>query len=339
MAETISLKTNVELGVVPTHIKFVGGLVPDDNGRLPRSDAGKLLVVEEMAKLTAASPVKIQSAQVTAFPGVDGSDMDDLFSGLRALDLEVHIIMMVGGADPMNPDDEDAVVEMLKTGIEVAKKYGISQVVSTSIEEWMKPGAAPKIGAEFEAAVKQNAKVHTRVYRECDVANSSVKHWHIEFLRGGEFQTFTDVAKCWEIVKAANEDLGTKFFKIMIDAAHCGDSDLTIPENEDLIAQVAASDEMGMFHASSKTTRGCLSTDDGWIGALMAAAAKTGKLEYVFVELFHHEDPALEGLRELDPGHGIDTTDGRSYSEAVLDGVEWVSRRLNNLVARGVLKN
>ncbi len=339
MAESISLKTNVELGVVPTHIKFVGGLVPDDNGRLPRNDAGELRVVAEMADLTAASPVKIQSAQVTAFPGVDSGDMGDLFSGLRALDLEVHIIMMVGGADPMNPDDEDAVVEMLKSGIEVAKRYGITQVASTSIEEWMKPGATPKTGADFEAAVAQNAKVHARVYRECDIANSSVKHWHIEFLRGGEFQTFTDVAKCWEIVKAANAELGTKFFKIMIDAAHCGDSDLSISENEALIAEVAASGEMGMFHASAKTTRGCLSTDDGWIGALMAAAAKTGKLEYVFVELFHHEDPALEGLRQLDSGHGIDTTDGRTYSETVLDGVEWAARRLNNLVARGILKN
>ena len=125
----------------------------------------------------------------------------------------------------------------------------------------------------------------------------------------------------------------------MVDAAHCGDSTLSIPENEALIAEIAAADEMGMFHASSKTTRGCLSTDDGWIGALLAAAAKTGKLEYVFVELFHHEDPALEGLRQLDPGHGIDTRDGRTYSEAVIDGVVSVARRLNNLVARGMLKN
>jgi hypothetical protein len=114
---------------------------------------------------------------------------------------------------------------------------------------------------------------------------------------------------------------------------------LNIPENEALIAEIAESDEMGMFHASAKTTRGCLSTDDGWIGALLAAAAQTGKLEYVFVELFHHEDPALEGLRNLDPGHGLDTTDGRTYSEAVLDGVESVARRLNNLVLRGMLKN
>lgn len=338
MASSILLNTNIELGVVPTHIKFVGGLVPDDDGRLPRGDDGELLVVAEMARLTAASPVKVQSAQVTAFPGVDPGDTDDLMKGLRALDLEVHIIMMVGGADPMNPDDEDAVVAMLLPGIEVAKKYGITQIASTSIEEWMKPGATPKTGADFEAAVAQNVKAHCRAAREADIANSSIQNWHIEFLRGGEFQTFTSIAKCWEFVKAANVEYGSKLFKIMVDAAHCGDSELTIPENEALIAEVAAADEMGMFHASAKTTRGCLSTDDGWIGALLAAAAKTGKLEYVFVELFHHEDPALEGLRDLDPGHGLDTRDGRTYTETVIDGVVDVTRRLNNLVTRGILK-
>ncbi|MEX2579227.1 MAG: hypothetical protein WD342_09220 [Verrucomicrobiales bacterium] len=338
MAEEISLKTNVELGVVPTHCKFVGGFVPDENGRLPRGEDGELVVVSEMKNLTGLSPVKIQSAQITVFPGVDAGDTDDLISGLKNLDLAVHLIMMVGGADPMNPDDEDKVVEMLVAGVELAKKHGITQVASTSIEEWMKPGATTKTGADFEAGVEQDAKVHCRVYHEADLANSCIENWHIEFLRGGEFQTFTDLGKCWTFVKAANERLGTKFFKIMVDAAHCGDSALSIPENEELIAQIAESNEMGMFHASSKTTRGCLSTDDGWIGALLAAAAKTGKLKYVFVELFHHEDPALEGLRQLDPGHGIDTTDGRTYTEAVSDGVEWVARRLNNLVARGFLK-
>ncbi len=339
MASSIPLNTNIELGVVPTHIKFVGGLVPDEKGRLPRGEDGELVVVAEMAKLTAASPVKIQSAQVTAFPGVDAGDTEDLMKGLRALDLEVHIIMMVGGADPMNPADEDAVVEMLVAGIEVAKKYGITQIASTSIEEWLKPGATPKTGADFEAAVAQNVKAHCRAAREADIANSSVEAWHIEFLRKGEFQTFNSIAKCWEFVKAANVEYGSKLFKIMVDAAHCGDSELNIPENEALIAQVAEADEMGMFHASSKTTRGCLSTDDGWIGALLAAAAKTGKLEYVFVELFHHEDEALQGLRDLDPGHGIDTRDGRTYSETVIDGVVDVTRRLNNLVARGILKS
>ncbi|MEO0416511.1 MAG: hypothetical protein AAF226_16320, partial [Verrucomicrobiota bacterium] len=121
---SLSLKPDIELGVVPTHIKFVGGLVPDDNGRLPRGDDGKLLSVTEMEAIVAESPVKVHSAQVPAFPGMDEGDTEELINSLRELDLGVHIIMMVGGADPMKPEDEDAVVEMLKAGLEVAKKFG-----------------------------------------------------------------------------------------------------------------------------------------------------------------------------------------------------------------------
>jgi len=337
MATTIPLKANVELGVVPTHIKFVGGLVPDEDGRLPRNEDGQLVVVAELAALTAACPAKIASAQVTAFPGVDEGDTDGLINGIRDLGLDVHLIFMVGGADPMNPDDEDKVVEMLSAGIAVAKKYDIEQVASTSIEEWMQPGATPKTGGAYDAAVAQIAKVHTRVYNEAGIPDSKIKNWHLEFLRGGEFQTFTDISKAWHLAKTANGILGTKFFKVMVDAAHCGDSELSIPENQAVLVEMAAAGEMGMFHASAKTTRGCLSTDDGWIGALLATAAETGQLEFVFVELFHHEDPALEGLRAYDPGHGIDTTDGRTYTEAVIDGIVDVTRRLNNLVARGKL--
>ena len=337
MSEKITLNTSVELGVVPTHIKFVGGLVPDEEGRLPRGEDSQLIVVSEMKHLTEISPVKIGSAQITVFPGVDENDTEDMITGLRGLGLAVHLMLMVGGADPMNPDDEEKVVEMLKSGLEVAKKYNIEQVASTSIEEWMQEGATPKTGEDFEKAVAQNAKVHTRAVIESDAIGSGIKHWHIEFLRGGEFQTFTDVAKCWEVVKAANNELGSKFFRVMVDAAHCGDSELSIPENQSKITEIANSDEFSMFHASAKTTRGCLSTDDGWIGALLSAAAKSGKLEFVFVELFHHEDPALEALRNLDSGHGIDTTDGRTYSQAVADGLEETARRLNNLVTRGYL--
>ncbi len=338
MAGELSLKAGVELGVVPTHIKFVGGLAPDDNGKLPRNDDGQLTVVAELAHLQSISAAPIQSAQVTAFPGVDGGDVDEMITGIRALGMEVHIIMMVGGADPMKPEDEDAVVDMLKAGLEVAKKYNISQVASTSAEEWMQPGATPKTGADFDAAVAQVVKAHIRACREADVDNSCIESWDLEFLRGGEFQTFTSLSKIWEVVKAANAELGRPFYKVMVDAAHCGDSVLTIEENQALIAQIAAADEMGMFHCSSKTTRGCLTTDDGWIGSLLASAAKTGKLKNVFVEIFHHEDPALEGLRNLDPGHGLDTTDGRSYSQTTVDGLEEVCHRLNNLTLRGHLQ-
>ena len=61
----------------------------------------------------------------------------------------------------MNPADEDKVVEMLKSGLEVAKKYNIKEVASTSIEEWMQPGASPKTGADYDAAIAQNLALNS----------------------------------------------------------------------------------------------------------------------------------------------------------------------------------
>jgi hypothetical protein len=333
----IPLKSQVRLGVVPTHLKFVGGLVPDEHGKLPRDASGKLVVAANLQTLTGRSRVAISSVQIPYFPGVDDSDVAEMVDQFQQLGLEVHFILMVGGADPMEPADEDKVAAMLVGGLNAAKKHGVEHVSSTSVEAWMQPGAKPKQGADFEAAVAQNVKLHTRAAREADVDNSCIRAWHIEFLRGGEFQTFTDIGKIWQFVSAANREVGKPFFKVMVDAAHCGDSVLTIPENERLIQEIAQANALGIFHASAKTTRGCLSTDDGWIGAMMSACAATGGLEMVFVELFHHEDPALEPLRQLDPRHGIDTRDGRTYDETVLDGLVDVGRRLNNLVARGVL--
>jgi len=330
-------KSNVKLGVVPTHLKFVGGLVPDENGKIPRNEKGNLVVVANMKKLTTESRVEINCVQVPYFPGLDEDDVAEMVSEFRTMELDVHFILMVSGGDPMDPADEDAVVGMLVDGLNAAKKNGIRHVSSTSVEAWLQEGATPKVGAEFDSAVAQNIKAHIRAFNEANLDGSCIDAWHIEFLRGGEFQTFTDIGKIWTFVREANLTLGRPFFKVLVDAAHCGDSILSIPENEQLIDEIAGSEALGIFHASAKTTRGCLSTDDGWIGALMTACARTGSLEHVFVELFHHQDAALEGLRQLDSGHGIDTTDGRSYDETVLDGLADVGRRLNNLVVRQVL--
>ena len=334
----IDLKANVQLGVVPTHIKFVGGLVPDDGGQLPRDADGRLLSVAELARLQQMAPVDLAAAQVPLFPGVVAQDTHDLIGGIKELGLQPHLIMMVAGGNPMDPADEDIVAPMLVAGLQAAQEFGVEHVASTSIEEWMKPGAQRLAGAGYDAALKQNVRLHARAAREAGALDSNIKAWHIEFLRGVEFQTFTDVAKAWQVVKAINEDLGQPFFKVLVDAAHCGDSELNMEQNAAVIEEMAAADGFSMFHASAKTTRGCLSTDDGWIGNLLTACANTGKLEIVLVELFHHEDPALEGLRAADPRHGIDTTDGRTYSEAVCDGLADVARRLNNLVARNMMR-
>ena len=334
---SITLKTSVDLGIVPTHIKFVGGLVPDEAGKLPRGEDGRLLLVSEIDNIVANSPVAITTVQVPFFHGLNQVDCDELFNAVSEAGLKPLQIMMVGGGNPMDPADEDNVCSMLVAGLEAAKRYGIEHVSSTSLEEWMKPGAVELSGDAFDAAVAQLGKLHARAVREAGALGSCIKTWHIEFLRGIEFQTFTDIKKGWKAVSAMNEALGENFFKIIVDAAHCGDSSLSMEENVAAIAEIGKEGGISMFHASAKTTRGCLSTDDGWIGHLLTACAATGNLEIVLVELFHHEDDALAGLREADPGHGVDTRDGRTYSECTVDGLVDVARRMNNLVARGKL--
>lgn len=335
MASNISLKSSVSIGVVPTHLKFVGGLVPDEDGRLPRGEDGQLLTAANMKKLCKESLAPISCVQVPYFPGLNDADVAEMVAAFGALNLETHFILMVGGADPMNPDDEDAAAEILTGGLSAAKKHGVKHVSSTSLEEWMQ--GEKKTGDAYDAAFAQLVKLHVRCANEA--GTEGLESWHLEFLRNGEMQNFTDVRKAGQLAAAMNEALGRKFFRVLVDAAHCGDSDLSIPENIAAIKEIAANGAMGIFHASAKTTRGCLSTDDGWIGALMKAAAETGELKHVFVEVFHHEDAALQALRDLDAGHGLDTCDGRSYDQVVLDGVADVARRLNNLVTRGVLKS
>ena len=336
MTTSLKNRSPIRLGVVPTHLKFAGGVAPTETGGLPRDESGQIKMVSYFQQLVAESPVTIDCAQISQFAGVADEVTAELVTGLKALGLEVQFVMMVGEGDPMNPDDEDKVVKLLVDCLESAKKHGVGQVASTSLEAWMSGGSA-KTGEDFDAAVKQLVRLHERAYLEAGVEGSCIEAWQLEFLRSVEFQTFTDLKKTWTLVQALNDKAGRPFYKLLVDAAHCGDSPISVEENQCLIAEIAAAGALGSFHCSAKTTRGCLSTDDGWVGALLAAAAQTGELTHVLVEVFHHEDPALEPLREAVAGHGVDTTDGRTYDQVVLDGVIDTVRRLNNLCQRGIL--
>jgi hypothetical protein len=333
MPDALILKPNIALGIVPTHIGFVDGLVPDADGNLFRETDGRIAIIAELDRICTQSPVRPSCVQVSLFPGTNRTDIEEMVTGLKALGLEVHLIMMVGGANPMDPADEDAVIAQLVPSLKAAKELGAITVGSTSIEEWMN---GPE-DVDLEAAIAQNVKLHIRAVKEAGLLDSAITAWHIEFLRPVEFKTFTNIERAWAFIKAVNKELGRDYFKLLIDAAHMGDSGLSIAENQRLIAELAAAGHMGIFHASAKTTRGCLSSDDGWIAATLAAAAQTGKLETVFVEAFRHDDPALEPLRNAVPGHGIDTRDGRSYTQIVIDGLVDTAHRLNNLKARGLL--
>ena len=333
---TISNKSGVELGILGTHLGFLEALVPDDKGHLPRDASGELVVFAGARDICELSPVKVDAIQISAFGTTIPEDMDELLTKVRSIGLEPQLVMMVGGANPYDPADEDAALAQLQVNIDAALRNNVKQINSTSIEEWMS-GTEPTSAEEFQARVAQNIKLHARAYSESGLAGSCVENWNIEFLRPGEFANFTSLEKLMPIMKGLLAEIGSPFFRVLVDAAHCGDSDLNIAQNETLIAELADAGMLGPFHCSVPTTRGCLTSDDGWIPALLAASAKSGKLESAFVELFTHDDPALQGLRDLDPGHGVDTTDGRSYTQVMVDGLIETAHRLNNFKARGIL--
>jgi len=328
--------SGVKLGILGTHLGFLDALVPDADGRLPRNSAGEFVVAAGSRDLIELSPVKIDLIQISAFGTTLPEEIDELIAAVRNLGLEPQLVMMVGGVDPMNPADEDDALSQLLVNLNAALRNNIIEVNSTSVETWLE-GTPPANDEEFQARVAQNIKLHLRAYEEAGLEGSCIQNWNIEFLRPGEFQTFTTLAKLRPILDGLNAKIGKPYFKALIDAAHCGDSGLSIPENEAIVASVGEVDQIGPFHCSVPTTRGCLSSDDGWVGALLTANAKTGKLTSAFVELFRHDDPALEALRELEPGHGVDTTLGRTYTEVMADGLIDTVRRLNNLKNRGFL--
>ena len=327
--------SGIKLGILGTHLGFLDALVPDDDGRLPRNADGEFVVAAGARDLIELSPVKVDLIQISAFGTTLPEETDALIATLRELGLDPQLVMMIGGVNPMDPADEEEALAQLLVNLNAALRNNISQVNSTSLETWLE-GAAPTSEAEFQARIAQNIKLHYRAYQEAQLADSCIKNWNIEFLRPGEFQNFTSLAKVRPIISGLNQKVGQPFFKALIDAAHCGDSGLSIPENEDIIASMGEANEIGPFHCSVPTTRGCLSADDGWVGSLLSANARTGKLTSAFVELFRHDDPALEPLRKLDPDHGIDTTQGRSYTQVMVDGLIDTVRRLNNLKNRGL---
>lgn len=328
--------SGVEIGILGTHLGFLEALVPNDAGKLPRNADGEFVLLAGARDIIEKSPVKIDAMQISAFGTTLPEESDAVLQGVRDLGMEPQLVMMVGGVNPMNPDDEDEALAQLLVNLSAAKRNGVKEVNSTSIETWME-GAPPKNDEEFQARIAQNIKLHLRAYQEAGLADSCVEHWNIEFLRPGEFQNFTSLAKIRPIISGLNAALGKTFFRILVDAAHCGDSGVSLAENEAQIADLAAAGELGSFHCSVPTTRGCLTSDDGWIPALLAACARSGKLHSAFVELFRHDDAVLEALRKLDPRHGVDTTGGRTYTRVMVDGIIETARRLNNYKARGIL--
>lgn len=328
-SEQLDTRKPIRLGVCPAHFQFASTLAPDSDGNLPRNPDGELRVLFRLKTFKAHSPVPLSVIPIFVFSGTREKDIREVLQGIKSLGLSPDVILMVSGANPMHPEDEDQFVAIAVEILNIAKSLDIQCVSSTTFEPWMDQ-APEKSGEDYQAAVAQLIKGHLRIYQEAGLANSSIKSWHLEFLRPVEFSTFTNIRRSWDVVKQLNHALETNFFRVLVDASHCGDSGLSIAENRTLIREIAAAKALGTFHASSKTTRGCLTSDEGWINALLDTCLETGKLDTIIVEAFDHTDEGLQALRDAVPGHGVDTTKGRSYDQLIYDGLTLVNSQIQD---------
>lgn len=301
---------------------------------MPRHPDGRLKLLAALDALNQDSPLELSVIPTFVFSGTREDDVREMLVGIKEMGLIPEVIIMVNGANPMLPGEEDQFVEIATGILNIAKSLKVEYITSTTFEPWM-DHAPEKTGEEYAAAVAQLVKVHQRLYREANLANSAIKSWNLEFLRPVEFSTFTNIRRSWDVVQKLNQSIGTNFFRVLVDASHCGDSGLTVEENQSVIREIALADALGAFHASSKTTRGCLTTDEGWINALLTTCLETGKLETVIVEAFDHTDEGLQPLRDAVEGHGVDTTKGRTYDQLIYDGLVIVNSRIKELTTFG----
>ena len=172
---TIENISGIKLGILGTHLGVLEALVPNEEGLLPRDKDGEFVVVSGTKKLLELSPVRVDLIQLLSFGNTLPSEKDALIANLRELNIEPQLVMMVGGVDPMNPDDEDEAVAQLLHNIDAARRNQTTEINSTSIEPWME-GTPPSDENDFQERVTQNIKLHFRAAQEADLEKSCINN-------------------------------------------------------------------------------------------------------------------------------------------------------------------
>ena len=129
-------KPDVDLGIVPTHLSASSApRFRMKTDAFPAIRMAGCWSSPGSGNWRKSPPVKFTCVQVSIFPGTAPEEHRRTARGLKALDLEVDFVLMVGGVNPMNPADEDAVVAQLLPSLKAAVAHGTRHVSSTSIEE------------------------------------------------------------------------------------------------------------------------------------------------------------------------------------------------------------
>lgn len=310
-----------------------------------RKKDGEYVYLSGLDELLKRSPVEITGVQLPLFPpmlvGEAFSQVEDLFAGLRQRVDEVMAILMFE-EDPLEPANRQIAVDHLYNGLMAASKLGVQVCSATSLEAWMK-GTLNKqtrlTGDALTQAVLHLIDIHVEAISRANKGGCNVHYLDLEYLRPIEFTHFTDMQTAYRVVRGINAALGRSTIKVRLldDSAHAVNSGLSAELRMKTRRHAAANMEHGTFHASEPTTRGRIGFNNNTaVVDELRSAARDGRLQNVFVELFVCDGPETQPMRDNIDGYGIDTYDGDIIT-GTIDSLVVVQNEINELVRTGVL--
>lgn len=335
----------VQTGLVTTHLGFLT-MTGDPYG------CGRPHVVTGMERLTKLRPMPDGVIQFPVFPNMtDGSNnkaVDELVTGLKGMCKEIVPIIMFD-ADPHGDDgQQEQYVTTLTAGLSWAGKHGCRRACATLYEKWMSGNPRVSDSNRLKDMDNRLGKLVGAAYKKAKAAGAIPDELHAEGLRPGwrngvvcegEFSTYTSLDRWVLGAHAINTEIGgdKPFVLVLPDAAHIGDSRMSVAEIRNWLKRMVSDKLGGIAHASAPTTRGCLHTAKAWLKGFLELLAKEGLLHTVLTEVFYWDDALLEALRAPHIGFGKNTFNGRTPNQVVIDGMNLVDELLTEFVFQNLL--
>lgn len=331
--KTVRNKSKVKFGVVMVHRGF-------DAHKLTPS--GKFDYVFALDWLIDHSPVKISTVQVPLFPdhlckGKGLGTTKKLFRELRKRVKNVVAVLMLT-TNPLDPANKAVAIETLRNGLIQAGKLGVRTCSATSFEAWLNGtvnGLKPLKGKKLTQAIDLLVDIHVQAIKDALADGCKVRYLDMEYLRPGEFTTFTNMNIALRVIHRINEKLQMGFCRLLDDTAHAEDSGLPLGAQDRVRNNAGFYDEHGTCHASEPTTRGAIGVSSSAVVDGIRSMAMHGELRDLLVEIFDCAGEETAPMRKYIKGYGRKTYG--NINEAMVEALILVQKTINGLVKEGVL--
>ena len=325
----IKNQSSVKLGVVMVHRGF----------NAHKMNGNRFDYVVGLDWLIKHSPVEISAVQVPLFPdhlreGKGLAKTKRLFKELRKRVRYVVPVLMLT-TNPLDPKNKSEAIETLRNGLVQSGELGSEVCAATSFEAWLDGtinGIKPLKGKKLRKAIDLLVDIHVSAIHAAYQERCGVQRLDMEYLRPGEFITFTNMRIALRVIGEINRKLQCGFIcRLLDDTAHAKDSGLSMKDQNKVRGICSCSDNhhIGTCHASEPTTRGALGSGGSAVVQGIRSMYRHGNPRTLMVEIFDCEGEETAPMRQYIKGYGKKTY--RDINVAVVEGLILVQNTLNQL--------